>query len=634
MTLQHTRTHEPFIVDTTSSKLASLRPLHLRQVRLQDAFWEPRRQVNREITLPSQYQQCVTTGRLDNFKRAAGQIQGPFQGMFYNDSDVYKWVEAVAWTLAAEKDERLEAEVDEVIGLIAAAQGEDGYLNTYFTFENADQRWSNLRDMHELYCAGHLFQAAVAHHRATGKTTLLDVATRFADYIDSVFGTGERAGTCGHPEIEMALVELSRETGEERYLALAQRFIDNRGLEPPVVGGSTYHQDHAPFRQQNEVVGHAVRALYLYSGATDAYTQTGEQALLDAVNSLWSDLQEHKVYITGGVGSRYEGEAFGEPYELPNDRAYTETCASIAHIMWAWRLLLLTGESTYADALELALYNGMLSGISQDGESYFYQNPLADRGKHRRQPWFGTACCPPNIARLLASLPGYLYTTSENTLWAHLYASSEANVHLPQGGALTVRQSSNYPWDGKIEFSIEPETGQTTFELNLRIPAWAEGATVNVNGEALTAPVRPGSYYHIERDWRAGDRVELVLPLAMRAVTSHPHVSNNNGRVALLRGPLLYCVEQADHQADVWDITLPRQFEWSEHFDANLLGGVVTAQTQALAHTDQGWQGQLYRPYGQEQPTYTPTQLTAIPYYAWANREPGPMQVWLPIKPE
>lgn len=633
-TESHTHLHEPFVVDTTYSAQARLHPLHLRQVRLQDRFWEPRRQINRNITLPSQYQQCVQTGRLDNFRRAAGQIEGPFQGRFFNDSDVYKWVEAAAWTLAAEKDEKLEALVDEVIGLIAAAQGEDGYLNTYFTFENADKRWTDLQVMHELYCAGHLIQAAVAHHRATGKTTLLDVATRFADSIDSVFGPGKRPGTCGHPEIEMALVELARDTGEERYLKLAQFFIDNRGQQPPIISGKPYYQDHAPFRQQDEVVGHAVRALYLYAGATDAYTETGEQALLHAINALWADLQQHKVYVTGGVGSRYDGEAVGESYELPNDQAYTETCAAIAHIMWAWRLLLLTGNALYADAMELTLYNGMLAGISLDGESYFYQNPLADRGRHRRQPWFGTACCPPNVARLLASLPGYIYTTSDAGLWVHLYTSSEANVRLPQGSVLKCKQTSNYPWDGKIKLSIEPEQASATFGLNLRIPAWAHGATVSVNGETLAPPIQPGSYCRIERTWQPGDQVELVLPLVMRAVTSHPHISNNNGRIALLRGPLVYCVEQADHEADVWDLYLPKDFQWSEHCTENLLGGVVTAQTSAFARTDTGWQQQLYRAYGEEQPTYAPATLTAIPYYAWANREAGPMQVWLPIKPE
>jgi len=601
------------VVDTRHSPFCRLRPLDLSAVALTDTFWEPRRQINRLRTLPSQYQQCADTGRFDNFRRAAGLTHGEFQGRFFNDSDVYKWIEAAAWTLATTRDAALQAQVDEVIALIAAAQDANGYLNTYFTF------------------AGHLIQAAIAHHRALDSHTLLDVAVRFADHIDDVFGVGKRAGAPGHPEIEMALVELARETGEQRYLALAQFFVAQRGQQPPVSGGKDYCQDHEPFRDQREVVGHAVRALYLYSGTTDLYAETGDDALWQTVDALWHNLSERKLYITGGVGARYEGESMGDAYELPNERAYAETCAAIANVMWAWRLLLVTGEARFADALEIALYNGVLSGLSLDGETYFYENPLADRGGHRRQPWFGTACCPPNIARLLASLPGYVYTTSDEGLWVHLYATGTATATLDGIGPVTLRQQTDYPWDGEITLTVEsPRT--TLFSLFLRVPAWAEGADVTVNGEAVGGPVQSGRYKEIRRQWTKGDVVRLTLPLPVRVLSSHPHVTSNRDRVAVLRGPLVYCVEGTDHPGvDPWDLILPAHAAWSVVREPDLLGGVTVLQTDALTHGDDGWDGQLYRPFDAHPPAARRVPLTAIPYYAWANREAGPMQVWLPV---
>lgn len=618
------------VVDTARSPFARLRPISLTDVSLADAFWEPRRRVNHTTTLPTQYRQLEETGRLANFQRVVARTGAPFQGRFFNDSDVYKWLEAAAWVLATEDDAALRARVDETIALVAAAQDADGYLDTYFTFERAGERWTDLAVKHELYCAGHLIQAAVAHHRATGARSLLDVALRFADHIDGVFGPGKRQGACGHPEIEMALVELARETGDERYLRLAGFFIDQHGQRPPTISGQSYCQDHAPFRQQREVVGHAVRALYLYSGAADVYAETGEHALWEAIDGLWRDLQGSKVYVSGGVGARYRDEAVGDAYELPNRRAYTETCAAIAHVMWAWRLLLITGESAYADAMETALYNGMLSGISLDGQVYFYQNPLADRGGHRRQPWFGTACCPPNVARLLASLPGYMYATSPEGLWVHLYATSTVTTALPAGGAVTVAQRTEYPWDGAVELKVQPAAPET-FSLFLRIPAWADGAALTVNGEGATGAV-PGQYAEIRRRWADGDVVRLTLPMEARLLASHPYVTNNRDRVALLRGPLLYCAEAADHPGiDVWDLVLPARPRWQTTWEPDLLGGVVTLRAEALARADGGAGGPLYRPYDASRPAYTPATLTSIPYYAWANRDPGPMQAWLPI---
>ncbi len=620
------------IVDTRRSPFCRLRPLSLNAVTIDDTFWAPRRRVNHAVTLPEQYEQLEQTGRLHNLRRAAGQEQGAFEGRFFNDSDVYKWLEAAAWVLAAERDERLQAQVDHLIALIAAAQDSDGYLDTYFTFARIPERWTDLAVMHELYCAGHLIQAAVAHHRALGRRDLLDVALRLANHIVATFNPMGRQGADGHPEIEMALIELARDTGDERYLHQAQFFVDQRGQHPPTISGKEYHQDHTPVRAQHEVVGHAVRALYLYAGMTDLYAETGEQALWEALAALWRNLQERKIYITGGAGARHEGEAFGDDYELPNRRAYAETCAAIAHVMWAWRMLLVTGEACYGDALETALYNGVLSGVSIDGEAYFYENPLADRGGHQRQPWFGTACCPPNVARLLASLPGYVYTTSDTGLWVHLYATGVAMATLTDVGVVTLRQQTNYPWDSEITLIIDPPEA-ALFSLFLRVPEWAEGASATVNDEVIGAPVRPGHYMEIRRQWAQRDVVRLVLPLAVRLLSSHPYVINNRDRVALRRGPLVYCVEAADHpDVDPWDLVLSTDAVWCVAREPDLLGGITVLRTEdACTRGDGGWEGQLYRPFDTASAATTRVPLTAIPYYAWANREAGPMQVWLPI---
>jgi DUF1680 family protein len=390
----------PPIVDTSRSPHVRLRPLPLDAVKLVDDFWEPRRRINRDVTLPSQYRHLEDTGRLDNFRRASGKTGGEYQRIYFNDSDVYKWLEAAAWTLAEGSDPELERMVDAAITEVKDARRPDGYLNTYFTFERATQRWTDF-DLHEMYCAGHLFQAAVAHYRATGSERLLGVATRFADHICDTFGPeeGKRHAVDGHEEIEMALVELYRVTGERRYLEAAKYFVDARGHgmlgRPYGQHDPSYSQDDVPLRDQSEVVGHAVRAMYFYSGAADVYAETGESALLQALERLWENMTTRRMYVSGGLGSRYEGEAFGKDFELPNERAHTETCAAIASVMWNWRMLGLRGEAGYADLIEHTLYNAVLPGLSLDGQHYFYQNPLADDGTHRRQSWFGCACCPP-----------------------------------------------------------------------------------------------------------------------------------------------------------------------------------------------------------------------------------------------
>ena len=629
-------TQGPVVVDTSGSPHVRLRPLPLRDVRLSDGFWEPRRRVNRAETLPSQYRHLEETGRLDNFRKASGKIQGRFEGIYFNDSDVYKWLEAAAWSLATHPDPEVTKMVNAAVTEIEDAQKPDGYLNTYFTFERADERWTDF-DLHEMYCAGHLFQAAVAHFRATGSSRLLTVATRFADHICDTFGPeeeGKRPAVDGHEEIELALVELFRATGDRRYLEQARFFVDARGHgllgRPYGRHDPSYSQDHQPFREQDEVVGHAVRALYFYSGAADLYAETGETALLDALRGLWDNMTGRRMYVGGGLGSRHEGEAFGGDFELPNGRAYTETCAAIASVMWNWRMLMIEGEARYADLIEHTLYNAVLPGISLDGGRYFYENPLEDDGTHRRQPWFGCACCPPNVARLLASLPGYFYGASNDAIWVHLYAEGDAEVHLLEDRTVRLIQRTSYPWEGDVEILVEDE-GE--FALMLRIPSWCEGASVEVNGGAFVGPASPGSYAEVRRVWQPGDTVRLHLPMPVRRLEAHPYVAENAGRVALMRGPILYCVEGRDNPGvDPRDLVLPAEAPPSEELRPGLLGGVVVLSGGAeVSSPDGGWDGRLYRtvPPGLDPKPTEPTELTAVPYYAWANREAGPMRVWL-----
>jgi DUF1680 family protein len=623
------------VVDTSASPHARLRPVPIEAVKFDDTFWAPRIRKNREATLPSQLKLLWETGRIDNFRRAAGKIDGPYSGRYFNDSDVYKWLEAASWSLATFPDSTLEKTMDEVITEIEDAQRPDGYLNSYFARDLADDRWTNF-DLHEMYCAGHLFQAAVAHHRMTGSRRLLDIATRFADHIDATFGPedqGKRIGADGHPEVEMGLVELFRETGERRYLELAQFLVDVRGHG--FLGnaydrfGRKYHQDHQPFRELDEIVGHAVRAVYLNAGVADISIETGEAALRDALHRLWDNMTDKKMYISGGLGSRYEGEAFGENYELPNRLAYTETCAAIGSMMWNWRMLLAEADACYADLIERQLYNAVLPGISLDGESYFYQNPLSDEGFHVRSRWFTTACCPPNIARLLSSLGGYVYGISGDEIWVHLYAQGSANIDLGDGRTVAIRQETNYPWSGDIAIELN---GSGTFALRLRIPAWCEeGATLVINDQTQAAPLQPSSYAEVRRGWQPGDVVRLSLPMPVRKVESHPYVSENLGRLALMRGPLLYCLERADNPAlTPAEVELSPSASFDIEYDPSLLGGIVKLTGDAAAVSSSGWDNELYRTStAAKTEQRRPCRITAIPYYAWSNREPGAMRVWL-----
>ena len=621
------------------------------QVTVEDSFWKPRMTVNRERTIPHQYQECKQTGRIDAFDLNWQPGMEPMPHYFW-DSDVAKWIEAASYSLVTHPDPKLEALLDEVIAKIVSAQQPDGYLNVYFTVVEPEKRWKNLGMWHELYCAGHLIEAAVAHYEATGKRTLLDAMCRYADYIDSVFGPGKRDGAPGHQEIELALVKLYRVTGNERYLALSMFFLDQRGQKPSVFErelahlseedarlnrhffcqgdtfDSRYCQDHLPVREQREVTGHAVRAMYMYCAMVDVGIETGDEALIEASRRLWENVCRRRMYITGGIGPSRDNEGFTVDYDLPNETAYAETCAAVGLIFWNHRLLHIDGDGRYADEMERALYNGSISGISLDGEKFFYVNPLASKGNHHRQSWFGCACCPPNISRLIASIGGYIYSESADTAYVNLYVAGEGNVRV---GDLNVKlsQRSNYPWDGDIKLVVAPERA-AEFTLALRIPSWARSAQVRVRGRIWDHhKTLESGYVKIHRLWWPGDVVELYLPMPVELVESHPAVAANAGVVAIQRGPVVYCLEAVDNPVPLHRIVVPTDTEFAVKFEPDLLGGVVTVSAEAFAVDDGDWEGTLYRAKSDTAEKRVPVTIKAIPYYAWDHREPGEMRVWL-----
>jgi DUF1680 family protein len=587
-----------------------------------------RQRVNREVTIPHGAEQLERAGTLENLRIAAGRSSGTRRGMVFSDSDVYKWLEAVAWELGREPSARLEAFARETIELVAAAQEPDGYLNSWCQVVDPAWRWSDLEMGHELYCAGHLIQAGIAFARATDDTSLLAVARRFADLIDEVFRNGTVTGTDGHPEIEVALVELYRHTGERRYLELADVLTSRRGFGT-FAGGRfdlSYYQDAEPVREARAIVGHAVRALYLAAGVTDLYAETGDEELLGSVLRQWDDLVSTKTYLTGGVGSRHYDEAIGAPYELPPDRAYCETCAAIASIMWSWRLLLVTGESRFADLLERTLYNGFLSGISLDGESFFYANPLQSRNGERRHHWNPVACCPPNIMRLLASLHHYLATTGGGGVQLHQYATSTIRAVCPAAGPVELAVETGYPWSGSVTVEVVA-CGDAEWTLSLRVPAWARGAVVD--GQ----PVAPG-YAELTRRWRPGDRVVLEIDVSPRLTAPNPRIDAVRGCLALERGPVVYCFEAGDLPAgaDLADVALQREAEPADGGPLAPLGGVPAVSVAGVVRDLDGWR-QIEYVDVRDLPVdgaATPARLLAVPYFAWANREDGGMRVWLP----
>ncbi len=612
-----------------------LEPVPFTKVRIEDAFWAPRRETNRTVSIPHSLDMLEKSGTIGNFDLAAAGERKGYRGPVFMDSDAYKTLEAAAYTLATDPDPGLDRRLDGIIAKIAAAQMKDGYLNTWYQVNAPDKRWTNLRNNHELYCAGHLFEAAAAHFLATGKRNLLDVAVRFADHIDSVFGPGKRMGYPGHPEIELALVRLWRATGERRYFDLARFFVEHRGTAffakehgtPLDRYDGTYWQDNAPIREHRFIGGHAVRAAYLFSGVADVASETGDAGLLAMMDRVWRNTTQKRMYLTGGIGPSAHNEGFTEDYDLPNESAYQETCASIALAMWNHRLALLTGDARYADLVERSLYNAALDGVSLDGRRFFYVNPLASAGTHHRRDWFGCACCPPNVARTLASLGGYAYAASERGFWVNLYVQGSAEAKV--GGAeVSLRVRTEYPWDGGVKLTLETDAA-VRFALHLRVPGWCAGASVKVNGAAAADPCIERGYLVLEREWKAGDAVDLDLPMPVVRIESHPRVKADEGRAAVMRGPLVYCFEGVDHESPVSSIAVPPETELKPEKRPDLLGGVVVLKGTGLAAEEVDWKGRLYCPMAP--PRRVP--VTAIPYYAWDNREAGEMRVWMPLVP-
>lgn len=612
-----------------------LKALPLTKVNVTGGFWADRLETNRRVTMNALFDELEKAGNIANCELAARGARDGYHGPLYMDSDLFKAMEAAAYTLAVHPKDPIRHRLDPVIETLERAQQPDGYLNTYFQVVKPDKRWTNLRDAHELYCAGHMFEAAVAHFEATGSKKLLNIAVRYADYIGSVFGegVGKRIGYCGHPEIELALMKLAHATGERKYFNLAQFFVDKRGSKLFAAehgtnleqyDGTTW-QDDRPIREYNEIVGHAVRAAYLFSGATDLVAETGEKNLLDAILRGWHNAATKRMYITGGIGNSSRNEGFTTDYDLPNASAYQETCASIAFVFWSHRLNLLLGDGKFADAVERALYNGVLAGISLSGDRFFYVNPLESKGGHHRQAWHYCACCPPNIGRILASLPGYFYAVEDGNkpgVWVNQYVQSKAQAEL-NGFTIDMHVKTDYPWDGKVEISLSMQAS-APFEVRLRVPGWCRGASVMVNGKSVRGVREEKGYFIIERAWRSGDRVELELPMPAAKMEAHPNVEADRGKVVLQRGPVVYCLEGCDHPVPVESISIPLNTRFTPHWRPRLLGGVMTLEGRGFSSIP--WKGDaLYR----EAAAPRTMPIRAIPYYAWDNRENGAMAVWL-----
>ena len=585
-------------------------PVPFSEVRIDDAFWSPRLERHKEATLPVCIDQIENqTGRIRNFENAARR-EGAHSGIFFDDSDVYKALEGMAYSLQNYPDPVLEAKCDEWIDKFAAAQLEDGYINTFYTLTGLENRWKDM-DRHEMYCAGHMIEAAVAYYGATGKRKLLDVGIRMADHMMSVFGPGKRDWVPGHEEIELALVKLYRITGEQKYLQFADWLLGERGHGYGSYGdGRTwnprYYQDDVPVREMTDIAGHAVRAMYLFCGMADVAAFTGDKGYRDALDRLWDDVVLRNMYITGGIGQSSDNEGFTNDYSLPNLEAYCETCASVGMVLWNWRMNQFTGDARYADVMERSLYNGALAGISLSGDRFFYVNPLESRGNHHRQAWYGCACCPSQICRFLPSIGNYIYGVSDRAVWVNLYMGSQTDLRAA-GLPVTLKQETAYPWEGSVSLTLGLEKSLRT-ELRLRIPGWCHSYEVAVNGEPVKAPVEKG-YVVLSRKWNDGDRISLRFGMPVEMVAADPRVKEDEGMRAVQRGPLVYCVEEVDNLEHYDQMKLTEETLFVCASQPDKLGGIVEIQAGETGRT-----------------------MTLIPYYAWDNREPGRMRVWIPFE--
>jgi len=638
-----------------------LRAVEHGRVELRGGFWGPRLKTHHEVTVPHALDCLEKAGHVANFDKAAGAFDGPLRGHHAFDSDLHKALEGALDSLQHRDDPKLRRRVEGILDRILAAQQKDGFLISCYIVKDSEKRWENLRLEHQLYNAGHFFEMAVEHHRLTGQAKALDAAKRFADHVDGIFGPGRRYDVGGHEEVELALVKLYRATGERRYLELARFFLDERGhahgtertpfdpstavLPPKPRDPQTPEQlrayrralnsvrdgrmqDHKPLVAQAEAVGHAVRAGYVYSAMADVARFMDAPDYERAVDRIWQDVVGRKMFVTGGIGTaQYHDEGFGDPYLLPNESAYCESCAGIAHVLWQHRMSLLKAQAKYADVMELALYNGAISGISISGDQFFYQNPLASRGA-RRRPWIGLACCPTNLARIIPQVGGFAYALGKGRVYVNLYLAGEARVETENRATVKLDQRTDYPWDGRVRLTVTPDKA-AEFALCLRIPGWALGRPVpsdlyrfstgdgppvglKVNGQAADASPEADGYVHLQRRWRAGDVVELDLPMPIHRVYAHEKVEADQGKVALMRGPIVYCLEAVDHpEADVFEVSLPREAKLAAEHQADLLGGVTVLRAKGKDRQQRG------------------VDLTAVPCYAWANRSPGAMTVWM-----
>ena len=621
---------------TTSHSQPPIQEVPFTQVRLNDVFWTPRIETNRTVSIPSAFHECEVNGRFDNFAIAAGLIQGEHRGDFsFDDTDPYKIIEGASYSLAVHYDKQLDHYLDSVIGIIAKAQEPDGYLTTCVTNKCTrlsgwwgTHKWEKINS-HELYNSGHLIESAVAHYRATGKRNFLNVAIKNADLVCKTFGPNEgqihRPG--GHPIIEMALCKLYKVTGDKKYLEGAKYFVEETGRCTDGHRPSEYSQDHKPILQQDEIVGHAVRAGYLFSGVADVAALTGDMEYQKALERIWDNMSSKKLFITGGIGSRAQGEGFGPDYELNNHTAYCETCAAIANVYWNYRMFLATGESKYIDVCERALYNNVMSGVSLSGDKFFYDNPLESNGEHERQKWFGCACCPGNITRFVASIPGYIYAQQGKDIFVNLYAQGTAKI-----GNVELEQTTDYPWDGKIRITVKKGSGK--YAINLRIPSWLKSSptnnnlysyadnpaafTIKVNGEPIAT--EDTGYATIRRAWKKGDTIEIDFPMNVRRIVANDNASDDRGKTALERGPIVFCLEACDQPGNtVFNKYILNSTPITAHFEKYLLNGVMVLEGKAK---ELGQDGEI-----------SDVTFRAIPYSTWNNRSAQAMEVWIANTP-
>jgi DUF1680 family protein len=631
--------------------MSAFKPVRFVDVSLDGQFWRERLETVLSRTIPSQHVQLGKHGILESLTlpNPPPPLRFPrnkhnFTVQVFWDSDVGKWIEAASYALSHRRDADIEARIEAITDDLEKAQAPDGYVNCWYLQREPDKRFTNLRDNHELYNLGHLIEGGIAYFLATGRRRLLDILERYVGHVRTTFGPGpgQKRGYDGHQEIELALIKLYHLTGERKHLDLAAYFINERGRQPhyfdqeAIARGESpqdfwaksyeYNQSHKPVREQTKVVGHAVRAMYMYSAMTDLAAELKDDSLKRTLEALWRDVMSSKIYITSGLGPAEANEGFTEDYDLPNDTAYAETCASVALIFWAQRMLHLDLDGAYADVMEQALFNGALTGLSRDGEHYFYSNPLESDGRHSRWAWHPCPCCTMNSSRLVASVSGYFLSASDDAVAFHLYGSVSADVEL-NGTRVSLKETSTYPWSGSIGIAVDPEK-PADFTVKLRIPGWAKGATASVNGEPVNVPGgTKNGYLSISRRWEPGDKVALELPMPPERVYAHPAVSKDVGRVALKRGPLVYCVEEVDSPGGaVQQLELRRDAKLDAAHRGDLFDGIVTLTADGVRLRDAGWENTLYRT---TPPDRLPATLTAVPYYLWNNRQKGSMQVWL-----